>query len=279
MQVDGNLADHMLDGAEFEALADSLGDGPETVISVHNLRRRQCKAFAVRATSGHDGCLVQIDSLPTEPTGYGSDAGVLYDLLLEATGWDCVNVGEEVAQPLADMMESRMGVSVKALADVYFELRKPVVDYRHHDARELIPEDLDLLEAAPRELRGSGFGTPLGLLEEGVVVCGMVSRRIVAIAHSCAISGGFADIGVYTSSESRGRGFATACASMVAGRLQTMGLIPVWSTAEYNTPSNRIARKLGFEPVSRRVYLSPARQGAESAQNGGTDGHPWCEER
>ena len=259
MQDHGNCANFLLDPSDFDILADSLGDGPETVICVHSLRRRQCKAFAVSAGRGHDGAIVQIDSLPAEPTAYGSDADLLWDTLQQVKGWDCVNVNEEVAQPLAHIMENRMGKSVKALADVYYELRKPVVDYRHHDARELIPDDVALLESAPRELRGSGFVTSLALLEEGVVVCGFVSDRVVAIGHTSAISGGYADIGVYTSSESRRRGFATACASMVTGRVQAMGLTPVWSTADYNTASNKVALKLGFEPVSRRIYLNPAR--------------------
>lgn len=259
MQDRDDCANFLLDPGDFDTLADSLGDSPETVICVHNLRRRQCKAFAVCAGRGHDGAIVQIDSLPTEPTAYGGDAALLWDILRQLEGWDCINVNEDVAQPLAHIMENRLGKTVKALAEVYYELRGPVVDFRHHDARELIPDDLALLESAPREVRGSGFGTSLALLEEGVVVCGLVSDRVVAIGHTSAISGGYADIGVYTSGESRRRGFATACASMVAGRVQAMGLTPVWSTAEYNTASSKVALKLGFEPVSRRIYLNPAR--------------------
>jgi GNAT superfamily N-acetyltransferase len=259
VQGNGDCATHLLSEADFDLLAGSLGDSPETVISVHNLRRRQCRAFAAGAARGHEGAVVQIDSLPSEPAAYGSDARVLSELMKQVKGWECVNVNEQVAQPLAQMLEERLGVGVKALADVYYELRKPVVDYRHHDVREAVPDDLPLLEAAPRDLRGSGFGTALGLLEEGVVFCGIISGRVVATAHTCAISGGYADIGVFTSSALRGRGFATACASQVAARLQAMGLVPVWSAAEYNTASNKTARKLGFEPVSRRVYLSPGR--------------------
>jgi len=259
VQDHGDCANLLLDPSDFDTLADSLGAGPETVICVHNLRRRQCKAFAVSAGRGHDGAIVQIDSLPAEPTAYGGDAGLVWDLLRQVKGWDCVSVNEQVAQPLAHIMENRLGQSVKALAETYFVLKKPVVDFRHHDARELIPDDVALLESASLELRGSVFGPSLALLEEGVVVCGFVSDRIVAIGYTSAISGGYADIGVHTSGESRRRGFATACASMVAGRLQAMGLTPVWSTAEYNTASNKVALKLGFEPVSRRIYLNPAR--------------------
>ena len=35
-----------------------------------------------------------------------------------------------------------------------------------------------------------------------------------------------------------------------------MGLVPVWSAGEDNETSLRIAARLGFDEVSRRVYLN-----------------------
>ena len=57
----------------------------------------------------------------------------------------------------------------------------------------------------------------------------------------------------------RGMGFATASASIVARRIQDLGRTPVWSAGEDNAASLRIAAKLGFVEVSRRVYLNTLR--------------------
>ena len=38
--------------------------------------------------------------------------------------------------------------------------------------------------------------------------------------------------------------------------IQAAGLNPVWSTSEENVPSQRVAAKLGFVEVSRRVYVN-----------------------
>jgi predicted GNAT family acetyltransferase len=62
-------------------------------------------------------------------------------------------------------------------------------------------------------------------------------------------------VGVYTEEAFRGRGFATAAASLVIQRVQEMGRIPVWSAGEHNIPSLAIAQKLGFVEVSRRRYV------------------------
>ena len=50
---------------------------------------------------------------------------------------------------------------------------------------------------------------------------------------------------------------ATAAAALVAERVQAHGRIPVWSCGGTNVASLRVAAKLGFREVSRRVYLLP----------------------
>ena len=69
----------------------------------------------------------------------------------------------------------------------------------------------------------------------------------------------YADIGVATDEAWRGMGFASAAASIVARRVQERGLTPVWSAGEDNIVSLRVAAKLGFKEVSRRVYLNICR--------------------
>jgi GNAT superfamily N-acetyltransferase len=260
VQTHGDCADYFIDEGEFDALADSLGDHPRTVICVHSLRRRLCKAFARCAPGCPENFVVQFHCSPSEPMAHGGDPELLFEVLGRVHGWASVSVDDRVAQALALLIEKHMGGTVKHCGDLYYVLRAPAADFRHHDVRELIPDDVALLEAAPLELRGCGFETSLELLEEGVVACGLVSGRVVAVAYTSAISGGYADIGVYTASAWRGRGFATACASMVAARAQNMGLTPVWSTSEDNPASIKIAEKVGFERVSRRTCLITGKQ-------------------
>ena len=120
--------------------------------------------------------------------------------------------------------------------------------------RELIRDDAGLLEAAGMD--GASFRGGLSALpEEGAIAGAVVDGRIVGTAHTAAITARYADIGVAVDEEWRGRGFATAAASIVARRVQATGRIPVWSAGEDNMASLRVARRLGFEEVSRLTYV------------------------
>ncbi len=234
------------------ALAEALGDTVETVISVHRLRNGLCRAY----TAG-DVAIIQDDFCPTEPTAFGLDPEVIWDLLGLVEGWDCVNVSSECAMALGKIIEKEKGVQVRYYGDVYHILNTPVVNFRNEAVRQLTLADLELLESAPREVRGAGFGSPRGMLSEGIAACAIVSDRIVAIAHTSARTDGYADIGAFTLEDWRGRGFATAAASIVARRVQESGQIPTWSAGEDNSASLRVAQKLGFIEVFRRTYLIP----------------------
>jgi len=244
-----------LDARGCHALADALGDTPETVISVHLLRRGLCRAYMAGQPVRFKGAIVQADDLPTEPTGFGSDPRVLWDLLRSAKGWDCVNVVPGCAPALGELIEGETGVRVRYYGDIYHVLSRPAPGFESEVVRRLGLADIKLLESAPAELRGSGFGSPRGLLSDGVVACAVVSDQIASIAHTSARTECHAEIGVYTLENWRGRGFATAAAAIVARCVQEMGQIPVWSAGEGNRASLRVAEKLGFREVSRRVYV------------------------
>lgn len=95
------------------------------------------------------------------------------------------------------------------------------------------------------------------MLTEGVAAGAVVSGELTAIAHTHARSEQHADIGVSTLEGWRGRGFASAAASLVVRRVWEEGQVPVWSTGEDNSASLRVARKLGFEEALRRTYVIP----------------------
>ena len=237
------------------ALADALGDTPETAISVHLLRRGCCRAYAAGDPHHFDEAVVQSDFCPAEPMGFGSDPAVLWELLKHVEGWDCVNMASDRATALGEIIETETGGRVRYYGDVYHILSRPAASFQNLAVRQLTLDDCQLLESAAEEVQGSGFGNPRGLLSHGIAACATVSDRIVAIAHTHAQADRHADIGAFTAAEWRGSGFATAAASIVAQRVQENGRMPVWSAGEDNIASLRVAQKLGFTEVSRRTYV------------------------
>jgi GNAT superfamily N-acetyltransferase len=246
------------DQAGAAALAAALGDSPETVISVHLLRRGLCSAYVAGDPAHPQGAIIQPTQMLTgEPMAFGDDAKVLWDLLRHIDGWFCVNVTPRCAEALASILVEALGRPIRRLADIYYTLIQPALPTAHHPVRLLGPEDVTLLEAAPAEVQGPGFGSAGALLEEGVVAGAIIDGALVGIAHTSSLTPRHADIGVSTLAPWRGRGFATAAASLVAAQVQAAGRIPVWSTGEDNHASRRVAEKLGFREVGRREYLIP----------------------
>ena len=148
-----------------------------------------------------------------------------------------------------------MSGKVRYYGDIYHVLRDPVARLHHEATRLLTPDDIELVEAAPAEVRGGGWSSTREMLEEGVVAGAVVKGNLVAIAYTSARSARHADVAVNTLERWRGRGFAAAAASLVARRVQEAGQIPVWSTGEANRASLRVAQKLGFVPIARRTYV------------------------
>ncbi len=240
---------------ERQALARTLGDTPESVISVHLLARGLAEAYVAGDPTHPSGVIVREGSYPGELMSFGSDAAVLWELLLLVGGWWCVSVVEPCAEDLGRMIEERTGGGVRYYGDIYHPLRDPVAGIQHGAVRLLTPDDLELVEAAAVEVRGSGWESAQEMLEEGVAAGAVVKGALVAIAFTHARSARDADVAVSTLKEWRGRGFATAAASLFAKRLQEAGRRPMWSSGEDNLASLRVAKKLGFTPITRRIYV------------------------
>ncbi len=62
-----------------------------------------------------------------------------------------------------------------------------------------------------------------------------------------------------TKEEYRNRGFAEAAARVVLRRVFERGKTAVWSCAEDNWASLRVAEKLGYYRSGRRCHLVPSR--------------------
>jgi hypothetical protein len=158
---------------------------------------------------------------------------------------------------MRDLMARELNTSVRLYGDIHHTLSRPAVRYRHQAVRLLTPNDLTLVESAPVEVRGGGYGSTGAMLSEAVVAGAIVGGELVAIACTYARTEHHADLGVATLEQWRGHSFATAAASLVAAQLQQEGVTPVWSAGEDNAASLRVARKLGFDEVSRRTYVIP----------------------
>lgn len=242
------------DRGDLCQLADALPDGPVTVISRHVLQRGLCTAYVVGSPESFDALVID-GGAPGEPSCYGSDVDAIWTALRRVPGWFAANVDEDVATDLERRVRDHYAVSTRTLGDLYFVLRNAAIVREHPMTRLLAPEDVGLIERAPPELRGAGFESVLAMLRDGVVASAVDDNRIVAIAHTSAVTNGFADIGVVTARGWRDQGLSTACASLVAREIQQSGRMPVWSCGETNGASLRVAEKLGFEFVARRVYL------------------------
>jgi hypothetical protein len=255
--VKKDRAPHRAEPAERGILVDALGDSPETVISVHLLTQGLCDAYVAGNPEHFRGLIVQSHQDRGEPTGFGADARALWELLKMARGWWCVNVSEACATRLGAIVEEETGRAVRYYGDVYHTLTRPAVPFEHEAVRSLNLTDLEMLDSAAAEVRGSGWGSTEHMLEGGIVAGAVVEGRLVAIAYTSAYSGQHADIAVNTLEEWRSLGLATAAASLVARKVQERQQVPVWSCGEGNYASLHVAHKLGFAEVLRRAYVIP----------------------
>lgn len=240
---------------ERHTVAEALGDTVQTVIWVHLLRRGLCDAYVVGEPGRFAAAVIQAHEFSTEPAGFGDDPEALWSLLKGLRGWECINVSEQCACPLGEIIGRELGVPVRHYGDVYHILSQPAADIRNPAVRELTVADVGLLRSAQPDVRGGGFGSARALLEEGFLGAAVVAGNVVSIAFTYARTPRHADIGAATLEPWRNRDFAGAAAAIVARRVQEAGQTPVWSAGEDNGPSLRVAEKVGFHEVSRRVYL------------------------
>jgi RimJ/RimL family protein N-acetyltransferase len=252
----------------------AVGDRPETVVVQHLLRRGWGQAWVCGSPDGFGAAVVEStlgEGLwpAGEPTGLGRDPAALWEVLCVMRGWDCVVVDEACASPLAELMRRDTGRTVRLLPERCLALTGPVREINHDDVRRLKPDDAPIMAAAaPPQMRGEGWPGPDLLLRDGLAAGAVVDGRLVAIASTCARAERHAEIQIYTLEEWRGRGLASAAASLVARRIVESGQTPVWMAAEDNAVSRHIAQKIGFTDVWRRVYVIPERVAADGVQRG-----------
>ena len=241
---------------ERRALADALGETPETIIPVDLLLRGRCDAYVAGTLPNFDAAVVQEFDDPTELFGFGPSPEKLWELLKPLRGWTCVDVSLDLAPKLGWVIREETGKRVNYYGDVYYTLTEPVAPFTHPDVRRLTLDDIPIIEASIG-VRRMGVSDWKTVLSEGFAAGAVVSDEIVATAVTGPLPERYSDIGVDTAELWRRRGFATAAAAIVARLIQESGRVPVWSCGEDNMPSQRVAEKLGFREVSRWTYVVP----------------------
>lgn len=194
---------------------------------------------------------------PAEPTAFGDDPAIIWQLLNLAIGWKCISVPSPCAEQLGSIISNQMACEIRYYEDVYHTLTVPPRVFDHANVRLLTSADINMVMAAPRELQGAGFSDTKALLCEGVAAGAIIRDKLVAIAHTSAISREYADVGVCTLETWRKKGISSAATYLVAEKLRSQGKIPTWSCGIGNLASLRVASKVGFREVLRRTYVIP----------------------
>jgi len=65
-----------------------------------------------------------------EPSGFGSDAKAMWDLLEALEGWYCVSVPDVLAPELGGIIAARTGRGVRYYGDISYRLTKPLTHRR-----------------------------------------------------------------------------------------------------------------------------------------------------
>lgn len=239
-------------------LAASLEETPETVTGIHRLRRGIANAYVAGTPEKPDVAVVQSRFLMEEPAAYGGDPGLVWEVLKRVPGWTAVNAEREVAPKLAALIEAETGKSCRLIEEIYYTLDRPVSMFSNPAVRRIGLDDLAMVEAAtePLSMHGWRFGSAEALLRHGFLVGAVVDGALVSVAFSASGSSKYAEVGIKTREEFRSRGYSTAAASLICAEIQANGQTAVWSTDQDNIASQRVAAKLGFQDVSRRIYVN-----------------------
>ncbi len=244
--------------ADYRELEGALGVAPLTVIPLHCARRGAALTLLHGPLSSPRAVLIRRDDLPREISAHGHDAAAIWSLLETQREYDCVEVDGAIVPALQALMAPHFR-HVRLYADIYYALTDPaaLVEPACPDltTRLLMEEDVELLDRAPRRLGLDGFGSNAAGLSQSVAAGSIVEGELVSVAQAGAYAGRYADVGVYTREDFRGRGLSTRAAWLVMRELLERGWVPLWSTGEDNHASQRVALKLGLTEVYRSTFL------------------------
>jgi len=243
-----------LDEAEGRVLAGALGDTPETVAAVHGLTYGFYDAWTIGSPSTFKAAVVQSRIWTAMAIGFGRNPVALAHLLLHIQGWRWALLDAGCARRVGDLITRATGQELTHEDDINYLPRGEIARFHNPGVRLLNRDDLGALEW----IMGWGFTRERleHILINGVIACAVVDGRTVSAAYTDSWTEKFAEITAGTDRDWLNRGSATAAASLVCRRVVEQGRTPVWTTNAENVGSRRIAEKLSFTEVSRRVCVT-----------------------
>lgn len=148
-------------------------------------------------------------------------------------------------------IELNTRVNFKFELDKYLEFKKSNITQNH----TILRTDHDSFKAMQGSVIPSYFWNNADdFCENGVGFSLFYKGKLATTAYSSFIFDKELELGMETISEFRGKGFAQhACSALIDYCLQN-DYEPVWACKLSNTPSYRLAQKLGFTPVLTLPY-------------------------
>ena len=240
------------------AVARFIGERPETLMSLEQVRRGLCLVTVLGSVETPQAVAVQPAAFPGDVSLYGTDAQAIFALLRQLEGWEAADVAVDQARPIAEWLGWATRRPVIFSREHFFTLDVPAPSLPNPAVRMLGETDLSLLEAATEPLGMSDWrlGSAGTLLTEGMAAGAIIDGALLAVAFTAALGERYVDVGIVTHEARRGQGLATSAAALVCAAIQAGGRTPVWGTSEENLSSQRVAAKLGFQAVTQRVYLN-----------------------
>lgn len=243
-----------LNATQCEQLAEALEDAPETVITIHALRTFRCRAFAIGEPRIFRAAIVDPMLTQGDLLGFG-DPDALFEMITQIGDWNCLEVAPHLAVPLSERL-AKAGWTIRQVPDVYYTMPGAARGISHPNVRLLGAADADFYAANAPCFDDDPDAARQAVID-GPIAAAMVNGKVVAAIEANVRTARYANFCAETLPEYRGKGFSSACASVAAQAVQSMGLTPVWSTSENNLASRRVAEKVGFVECSRWIYLIP----------------------
>ncbi|MGH9940006.1 MAG: GNAT family N-acetyltransferase [Blastocatellia bacterium] len=117
--------------------------------------------------------------------------------------------------------------------------------------RLLTSAEIEAMGHAPTELKEE----LLAATKRSLVAAACIEQLPVSFCYAGSQTESLWDISIDTLAEHRNRGYAALCVAFLIEYFRRRGLAPVWGALESNTPSMRLADKLGFTPVDHLVVF------------------------